>query len=63
MEKDDGLDVLVMFNHQVVSHRSLVPSTVELCPRSQSENSDLIIIISCVMIIFIFILIIILIDR
>ena len=43
MEKDDGLGVLVMFNHQVVSHRSLVPSTVELCPRSQSEKSDMII--------------------
>ena len=38
---------------QVVSHRSLVPSTVELCPRSQSEKSDLIIIISCVMVILI----------
>ena len=33
----------LLFNHQVVSHRSLVPSTVELCPRSQSEKSDLII--------------------
>ena len=30
-------------DHQLVSHRSLVPSTVELCPRSQSGKSYMII--------------------